>query len=412
MALILRRPPGRAALGFIFVTVLLNAVSFSIAIPVLPNLVRQFTGGDSAAAGEWMSLMAIAWGAGQLLFAPILGALSDRFGRRPVLLLSSLGLAVDFLCIALAPTLGWFLLARGVCGATSANFPTTNAYVADIVRQGERAVAYGMLASALSVGLMIGPALGGWLGEYDLRAPFLAAAAVTLLNFLYGLVVLPESLPPERRAARFHWTLPSLSAALHTLGSRPRLLPLFGVAFLNSLATMLWGTVWVLFCGYRFGWSSGEMGLQILGAGLLGFGVQARLVGPIVKRIGERGALLAGLAISAANLIYTAFCPNGWWFVASMPIAAFGLLLGPGLQSLLSAQAAVEEQGRVQGAVQSLSGLATIIGPLIYGSVFAWSLRQQTGADLSGVALFVAATFYLAALPLALKPLVRDDRRI
>ncbi len=401
MALTFRRTPGRAALGFIFVTVLLNAVSFSIVSPVLPNLVREFTGGDSASAGQWMSLMAIAWGMGQLVFSPILGALSDRFGRRPVLLLSSLGLAVDFICIAFAPTLGWFLLARAVCGATSANFPTTNAYVADIVPQAERAVAYGMLASALSVGFMIGPALGGWLGEYNLRAPFLAAAAVTLLNFLYGLVVLPESLPPERRAARFHWALPSLGAFLRTLSSRPRLLPLFGVAFLNSLASMLWGTVWVLFCGHRFGWSPGEMGLQILGAGLLGFGVQAWLVGPIVKRIGERGALLTGLAISAASLVYAALAPDGWWFVASMPIAAFGLLLGPGLQSLLSAQAGIEEQGRVQGAVQSLSGLATIIGPLVYGSVFAWSLRQQTGADLSGLALVVAAAFHLAALPLA-----------
>ncbi len=390
-----------AAFRFIFIAALLNAISFSIVIPITPNLVRELAGGDASDAAEWMMVFASAWGLAQFLSAPLLGAASDRFGRRPVLLASLFGLGVDFLFMAFAPTLPLLLLGRIVSGATAASFATAHAYVADVTAPEARGAAYGRLAAAISGGFLIGPAVGGWLGEFDLRLPFLVAAAVTLANLLYGVLVLPESLPRERRTAQFAPRSLLDPEGFKMLRARPDLARLAGISFLNDLANAIWGSVWVLFCAYRFGWSPAEMGLQILAAGLLGIGVQAWLAGRVTRRIGYGDALLLGAAVSSAALAWAAFSPNGWWFVASMPLAAFGLLLGPGLQGLLSGSVGAEEQGRMQGAVQGLNGVAIVIGPLIYGAVFAWSLRRSAGVDLSGLALLIAAGFLVAALLLA-----------
>jgi DHA1 family tetracycline resistance protein-like MFS transporter len=387
------RTTSRAAFGFVFVSALLSAVSFSIVIPVLPELVRSLSGGDRARAAEWMMLLASAWGLTQFVFSPLLGALADRYGRRPVLLLSSLGLALDFLLMALAPSLLMFLVGRLVSGATAASFSAARAYVADITPEEGRAGAFGKLAAALSVGFMVGPALGGWFGEGDLRLPFFIAAGLCAANFVYGLLVLPESLPAERRAATLSWSPFQGRRGVGLLKAEPRLAGLIAVSFLNSLSNMIWGSVWVLFCGHRFGWSPAQMGLQILAAGLLGFAVQVWLTGPLVKRLGGYRALLLGLTVSTTSLVWAGLSPNGWWFAASMPWAALGLILGPALQVLLSAEAAPEQQGRLQGATQSLHGLATIIGPPIYGALFAWSLRQDGGLDLSGLVLMLSAAF-------------------
>ena len=392
-----------AAFRFIFATALMSAISFSIVIPILPNLVRQITGGDTANAAEWMMLFASAWGLAQFIFAPLLGALSDRFGRRPVLLISIFGLGADFLFMALAPTLPLLLVGRVISGATAASFSTAHAYVADITAKEARAAAFGRLASSISIGFLIGPALGGWLGEIDLRLPFLAAAAVTLANWLYGFFVLPESLPRERRSARLELRPLLNSGGLNLLRSRPDLARLAGVSFLNTLANMIWGSVWVLFCAHRFGWSPSEMGLAIFASGLAGVGVQAWGVGRVVRAVGERNTLLIGAAVSSAGLAYAGLSPNGWWYLASIPVAAFGLLLGPGLQGMLSASVGADEQGRMQGGIQGLNGIATIIGPPIYGAAFAWSLRQPSGLDLSGLALLLSAGFMAAAFLLALR---------
>lgn len=388
----------RAAFAFVFASAALSAVSFSIVIPVLPELVRSLSGGDRARAAEWMMLLASAWGLTQFVFSPLLGALGDRYGRRPVLLLSSLGLALDFLLMALAPSLLIFLVGRLVGGATAASFPTARAYVADITAKEDRAGAFGKLAAALSVGFMLGPALGGWLGDINLRLPFFIAAGLCAANVVYGFFVLPESLPPEGRAATLSWSPLRGRGGLGGLRREPRLASLAAVSFLNSLSNMIWGSVWVLFCGHRFGWSPAQMGLQILAAGLLGVAVQAWLTGPLVQRFGGYRTLLLGLGVSAASLVWAGLSPNGWWFAASMPFAAIGLVLGPALQALLSAEAAPEQQGRLQGAIQSLHGLATIAGPPIYGALFAWSLRQDSGADLSGLALILSAAFLMLGL--------------
>jgi DHA1 family tetracycline resistance protein-like MFS transporter len=408
-----RQGRGRgAAFRFVFASALMSAISFSIVLPILPNLVRQMAGGDSASAALWMMVFASAWGLAQFVCAPLLGALSDRFGRRPVLLLSTFGLGVDFLFMALAPSLPLLLAGRIVSGATAASFATAHAYVADIVAREDRAAAFGRLASSISLGYLIGPALGGWLGEIDLRLPYMAAAAVTLANWLYGFFVLPESLPSERRSARLEWRSPVNAGGLGLLRSRPILARLAGIAFLNSLANMLWGSVWVLFCAHRFGWSPFEMGLAILASGVAGVGVQAWGVGRVVKAVGERNTLLIGAAVGSAALAWTALSPNGWWYVAIIPVAAFGLLLGPGLQGLVSAAVGSDEQGRVQGGLQGLNGIATVVGPPIYGLLFAWSLRQSTGLDLSGLAVLLSAAFmagaFLLALRLAPRPAMQE----
>lgn len=396
--------PGRAAaFRFIFASALMSAISFSIVIPILPNLVRQVSGGDTAAAAEWMILFASAWGFAQFICAPLLGALSDRYGRRPVLLISTFGLGIDFVFMAFAPTLPLLLIGRIISGATAASFATAHAYVADIVPKADRAAAFGKLASSISIGYLIGPAFGGWLGEIDLRLPYMAAALVTLANWLYGFFVLPESLSPERRASRFEWRSPVKAGGIGLLRSRPRLRRLAGISFLNSLANMLWGSVWVLFCAHRFGWTPLEMGIAILASGVAGVGVQAWGVDRVVKRVGERRTLMIGAAVGAATLAFTAFSPNGWWYVAIIPVAAFSLLLGPGLQGMVSAGVEPDEQGRIQGALQGLNGIATIVGPPIYGLIFAWSLRHSAAWDLSGLALLLSAGFMAGAFLLALR---------
>jgi DHA1 family tetracycline resistance protein-like MFS transporter len=395
-------PNRSAAFRFIFVSALMSAVSFSIVLPILPHLVRKMSGGDLASAAEWMILFASVWGLAQFVSAPVLGALSDRYGRRPVLLISSFGLGLDYLFMAVAPSLSLLLVGRIISGATSASLATAHAYVADVVPQDRRAAAFGQLASSISIGFLVGPVVGGLLGEIDLRLPYLVAAVVTLLNGLYGLLILPESLPPESRANGFELRSPLKASGFELLRSRPMLARLAGISFLNSLANMIWGSVWVLFCAHRFGWSPLEMGIATFAAGVVGVGVQAWGVGRIVRAVGEGKTLLIGAAVGLANLIYVAFAPNTWWYAASVLPAAFSLLLGPGLQGIISANAGPDEQGRVRGAMQGLSGIATVVGPPIYGAAFAWSLRQSSGVDLSGVALVIAAGFMAAAFFLSL----------
>jgi DHA1 family tetracycline resistance protein-like MFS transporter len=393
----------RAAFGFIFASAIASASALSIILPVLPALVRELNGGDTARAAEWMVLFASAFGLAQFVCAPILGLLSDRYGRRPVLLIANLGLAADYLFMAFAPTVGWLLAGRIVGGMTAASFATANAYVADITAPEERAKAFGWMGSVLSIGFLAGPVLGGLLGEVDSRLPFLVAAALTLANFLYGLFVLPESLLPERRVKTLEWSRATPLGSLRLLRSQPDLLSLAAVGLLNQLSNMLWGSVWVLYCAYRFGWGPAAMGVQTMAAGLLGLIVQTRFVGPIVARIGDRGALIVGAVVSMLSLVWAGAAPSGLIFVLSMPVAAFGLLLGPALEAMLTKRVAPEEQGRLQGATKSLNGVAAIVGPPIYGAVFAWSLRQEGAAELSGLAVFVSAAFMAGCVALAIR---------
>ena len=393
---------GRAAFGFIFAVALINAVSFGIMIPILPNLIKEFTGGDTAQASEINVIFAVTWGVMQLFCGPLLGLLSDRVGRRPVLLISLAGLAIDFLFMALAPTLTWLFVGRVLNGLTSASFSTAYAYVADVTDPKSRAKNFGLIGSAFSFGFVVGPALGGYLGEIDLRLPFFVAAALTTLNFVYGLFVLPESLPPEKRLTRFDWSRANPVGSLKLLRSHKDLLGLASVGFLFQLAHTVLPSIFVLYTGYRYGWSPKIMGLAMMGTGISGVIVQMALVGPVVAKIGERGALLLGAAAGALGFLIYGFAPNGWIYLLGMPVFAFMNFLMPGLQGLMTRRVQPHEQGQLQGANQSIQGIAAIAGPMIFGLTFAWSIRHED-FHVPGLAIYLAAIMLVAAFAMGVR---------
>jgi DHA1 family tetracycline resistance protein-like MFS transporter len=397
-------PRGRqAAFGFIFAASLMNAVSFGIMIPVLPNLIKAFSGGDTAEAAEWNMVFGAAWGVMQLFCGPILGMLSDRIGRRPVLLISLGGLAVDFLFMALAPTLGWLFLGRILNGMTAASFSTANAYVADVTPPEKRAKTFGLMGSAFSFGFLVGPALGGALGDIDLRLPFFVAAALTGVNWLYGFFILPESLPKSQRVARFDWRRANPLGSLALLRSHNELLGLATIGFLFQVAHTVLPAVFVLYAGYRYGWSSGVIGLTMMATGLLGVMVQMLAVGPVVARIGERGALLLGALGGAAGFALYGFAPTGWAYLASAPVFALLNFLQPGLQGLMTRRVAPNEQGQLQGANQSLQGIASVLGPIVFGSVFAWAIHNDADLHMPGLPIYLASGLLVCAFFLGLR---------
>jgi DHA1 family tetracycline resistance protein-like MFS transporter len=401
-----------AAFRFIFACALMNAVSFGIMIPVLPNLIKQFAGGDTAHASEINVVFSVTWGLMQFFCGPILGMLSDRIGRRPVLLISFFGLAVDFLFMTFAPTLAWLFIGRIINGMTAASFSTANAYVADVTPPEARAKTFGMMGAAFSFGFLIGPVMGGFLagsamqhllGNFALRLPFLVAGILTAINWLYGYFILPESLPVERRMTRFDWTRANPVGSLGFLKAHGALLGLATTGFLFQLSHTVLPSIFVLYAGYRYHWGPDIVGLTLLLTGLLGILVQTLLVGPVVARIGERGALLLGTLGGALGFALYGFAPNGWAYVASAPVFALINFTQPGLQGLMTRRVGPQEQGRLQGANQSLQGIASITGPLVFGESFAWAIRHDAVLHAPGLPIFISASLMLIAFFLAVK---------
>ena len=385
----------RAAFGFIFASAVACAVTIGIMIPVLPNLLKQFNGGDTAAAADWNVAFSVFGGAMSFLAGPVLGLLSDRFGRRPVLLLCIGGLGFDFLFMAFAPSLAWLFVGRLISGATSGVFSTANAYVADITPPEGRARAFGWMGAAFSVGFLAGPAIGGYLGDINLRLPFIVAAALTLVNALYGYFVVPESLPQSKRTTAFHWRRANPLGSLRLLRSHHELLPLASVGFLNQLANMVWPSVFVLYSSYRFHFTAGDTGLFMAAFSCVGVSVQSFVVGPVVRRFGERACLIAGAAFPILGLAWISWAPTIWLYVLAVPLNALWQLLVPGLQGLMTRRVGPSEQGQLQGANQSLAGFASVVGPLIYGLSFAWAVRHPAW-NIPGL------PFALASLTMAL----------
>jgi DHA1 family tetracycline resistance protein-like MFS transporter len=402
----------KAAVGFIFATALMDILALGIMIPVLPNLVKKFAGGDTALASQYALLFSVTWGVMQFVFGPVMGMLSDRFGRRPVLLISIFGLGVDYLFMALAPTLAWLYVGRVINGLTSASFSTANAYIADVTKPEERAEAYGLIGAAFGVGFILGPGLGGFLGQVDLRLPFYFSAALALVNWLYGFFILPESLAPALRTRTLNWrkAIPA-AGAVALFRSRRDLLSLAGVYQLFQLANNVFPSIFVLFVGFRFGWGPRDAGLMLMATGLLSVAVQMLLVGRVVRALGERGALLIGLVSAGAAFLVYAAAPTGLWFSLGIPTGALSGLIGPGLQGLMTRRVGPSEQGQLQGANSAMTGLSAIIGPVIYLSTLAFAVRH-VGETPIGLPIFIAAGLTGGALVLAARHAQAEPRAV
>jgi DHA1 family tetracycline resistance protein-like MFS transporter len=395
----MRLPPRRAALAFIFVTVMLDMLALGIVIPVLPPLIRDMLGGDTARAAETFGLFGTAWALMQFIFSPLLGAISDRVGRRPVVLLSNFGLGLDYIVMAIAPNLGWLLVGRVVSGITAASISTSFAYIADVTPPDRRAAAFGTVGAAFGLGFVLGPAVGGLLGEHAARLPFWAAAAMSLANAAYGLFVLPESLPRERRAA-LALSRANPFGSLLLLGRSRRLVGLAVGQFLSQLAHVALPSTFVLYASYRFGWSEGTVGLALAAVGICSMVVQGGLVGAIVGRLGERAAMAGGLALGMAGFAVFGVAPSGVIFVLGIPLMSLWGLANPATQALMSRIVAPSEQGRLQGANSSVQGLAGLVGPSIFTLAFARGIAAGPGAGLPGAA-FLLASFMLLGAALA-----------
>ena len=398
-----RQPTRRATLVFIFVTAVMDVLALGIMLPVLPSLILQFVGGDTAGAVLWNVLFASCWGVMQFLFSPVLGLLSDRFGRRPVILISVFGLGVDYLFMALAPGLIWLLAGRLINGVTSASFATVNAYVADVTTDENRARDFGLMGAAFGVGFTLGPALGGWLAQFGLRVPFVVCAALALCNWFYGLFVLPESLPPEKRIARLRLAKANPIGALQLLKGYPSLYPLAAIQALFQLAHTVLPSVIVLYCGYRYDWSPARIGLNMMLTGIASILVQAVVVKPAIKRLGERGGLILGLWTGITGFIVYGAAPVGWMYMLGIPLSAMMGLVQPALQSLMTKCVGPQEQGQLQGINSSLMGMAAIIGPALFGLSFAWAVRHDAALHMPGLPLFVATCILALGQTIALR---------
>lgn len=394
-------PVRRAAVIFIFITVLIDILAFGIIIPVLPHLIEQMTGGTVSNAAWWVGVFGTVFAIVQFICSPIQGALSDRFGRRPVVLLSNLGLGLDFVLMAVAPSLWLLFVGRIISGITAASFTTANAYIADVTPPEKRAGAFGMLGGAFGIGFIIGPALGGFLGGIDLRLPFWVAAGLALTNFAYGFFILPESLPPEKRAARFEPHTAHPLGALKMLRRHREVLGLSVVMFLFYLAHYVLQTVFVLYADYRYGWGPQAVGYVLALVGACDGSVQAFLSGRLSTRFGERPVLLAGMAFGAAAFAVMGLASVGWAFLIGIPLMALWGLAGPPIQSIMTRHVEPDEQGRLQGAVTSLGSFAGIFGPYLFAQIFAFAIAPEHGVHLPGVPFLLAGGLLAVGMAVA-----------
>ncbi len=389
-------PPRQAAVFFILVTVVLDMLSFGIIIPVLPKLVEEFLGGDTAQAAEIYGLMTTSWALMQFVCSPIQGALSDRFGRRPVVLLSNLGLGLDFILMALAPSLSWLFAGRVISGIASSSFSTAGAYIADVTAPEKRAAAFGLMGVSFGLGFVLGPAVGGLLGAVDPRWPFWGAAATSLLTACYGFFVLPESLPLDQRAP-FRWQRANPAGALILLRSHHELFGLATANFLMNLAHGVLPSVAVLYLGYRYGWGPSAVGFTLAAVGICAMIVQGTLVRPITAKLGERRTLLTGLLCGATGFAIYGLAPTPFVYCLGIPVMAFWGLAGPSAQGFMTRRVSASEQGQLQGAIASLTGIAGLIGPTLFTQTFALFIGPHADWNLPGAPYLLSTGLLLVS---------------
>jgi DHA1 family tetracycline resistance protein-like MFS transporter len=381
---------------FIFATVFLDMLGLGIIAPILPKLVLTLTGGDGARAAAIFGIFGTVFALMQFVCSPLLGVLSDRFGRRPVIVLSNLGLGLDYVLMALAPTVSWLFAGRLVAGITSASTTAASAYIADIAQPQQRAASFGSLGAAFGLGFIAGPAIGGLLGGVDPRLPFWFAAVLSLLNAAYGFSVLPESLRREQRRAII-WRRANPFEALKLLRSHHELLGLAVVAFLSTLAGVVLPTIYVLYVSYRYGWDTRTVGFSLTLVGVCSALAQAALVKPAVTRLGERGAMLAGLLCGAAGMAIFGTATTGAFFALGTPLMALWGLAPAAAQSIMTQRVSASKQGELQGALGSLAGVASLVGPGLFTLVYARSIDGHGARNLPGAAWLLSTLMLLGA---------------
>ncbi len=391
------RTPGGHALLFVALTVLLDSVGFGLIIPVMPALLVHLSGRDVSDAAIWGGWLGFAYAAMQFLCAPVLGNLSDRYGRRPVLLFAIGALGIDYLIMGFAPTLAWLFLGRTIAGIAGASFTPAYAYVADVSPPGRRAQNFGIISAGFGVGFILGPALGGLLGGLGPRAPFFAAALLSIINFGYGAVVLPESLAPEKRRA-FDWKRANPLGALLQVRRHPVVFGLLGALFLWMVANQVMPATWAFYTKFRFGWSEAAIGASLALAGLVMVVAQTTLLRVMVPRLGERRAALIGIVIGGVGYAGYGTATAGWMMFAWLVTWLFGATVMPTTNALMSHRVAADAQGELQGAVASLFSLSAIVGPPFMTQLFGRFSGPDAPVRLPGAAFLAAALLAGACL--------------
>lgn len=395
------RVKGRSPLIFIFVTRLIDAIGFGIVMPVLPQLLLHLGEPDIAAATRTGGILLVTYAALQFCFGPVIGNLSDRFGRRPIILASLFAYGVDYLLMGFAPTVAWLFVGRAIAGIAGAVYVPANAFVADVTPPERRAHAFGLVGSAVGLGFIIGPGIGGLLGEFGPRAPFFAAAALAGVNFLFGMFVLPESLPADRRRA-FSWRNANPLGAIAMLRRHPGVL-LYALAALAFLiAHTVYPSTWAFFMTAKFDWSTVMIGLSLVATGIAMSGAQAFITGRLAKRVGEHNAAVLGFATATAMAIAYAFVTHAWLVFVYTFVGALQAIAYPALNALLSQRVPANAQGELQGAMASLGSIANVVGPFLMTQTMALFTATAASVYFPGAAFILAAAINTVALVLLL----------
>ncbi|HVZ68713.1 MAG TPA: TCR/Tet family MFS transporter [Rhizomicrobium sp.] len=393
--------PSRHALIFIFITMLVDTIGLGIVIPVTPKLITELTHQGMSEAARWGGWLFFVFALMQFLCAPLIGNLSDRFGRRPVLIASLAMLGVDYLITGLAPTIAWLFVGRLLSGIAGAAYPTANAYIADVSPPEKRAANFGLVGAAFGIGFVIGPAVGGLLGQFGARIPFYVSAGIAFSNALYGLIVLKESLPPERRRPFEVWRANPLGALI-ALRRFPMLMGMFGVTVLMRLGHDANPVVWTYYTMLKFHWSSAQVGYSLMAVGAMMALVFSFLTRIVIPRLGELRSAYLGITCGAIGFFGYAYATQGWMLYAWMSIWVLMALAGPSLNAIMSKEVGPTEQGELQGALASLGSLTSVAAPPILSNLFGYFTSEAAPVYFPGAAFFAAGVFMmLAALLLA-----------
>ena len=395
----------RAAVIFILVTVTLDILAMGLIIPVLPKLILDFLGGQMTEAAKWSARFAVVFALMQFFFSPWLGVLSDRFGRRPIILLSNLGLGLDYIVMALAPSLGWLFIGRIISGITTSSIPTAMAYIADVTPKEKRAGAFGMIGVAFGIGFTFGPAIGGFAGNANPRLAFWVAAGLSLANWLWGFFFVPESLAKEQRKA-FEMRRANPVGSLVLLRSHHELWRLTTIQFLAYVAHNVF-SVWALYAIYRYDWSQGMIGISLMVVGIVTAVISGGLTGRMVKWCGEKRTLYTGQFFGAFGMFIAGLAKSGAWLLASIPIISLWNISMPAAQSMMTHRVSEREQGELQGALQSMRSITFIIGPWLFLRIFGWFVDPQNPVHLPGAPYFLAAALLFTAMLMATR--IRDS---